>query len=170
MQELFQLPPPRPVGYRRPMTGNPALIEEIRREIAAAGGRVTFARFMELALYHPKLGYYTSGTARIGKTGVFFTSVSVGPLFGRILAQQFRQWQVAEVVEVGGHRGQLREDILAAAPELSYRVVEGGEGLPEQIDGCVFSNELLDAMPVHRVCGDREYYVTADFTEELGPH
>lgn len=151
------------------MTGNSALIDVIRHEIAVTGGRITFARFMELALYQPKLGYYTSGKARIGKTGDFFTSVSAGPLFGRILAQQFRQWQVAEVIEAGGHRGQLREDILAAAPELSYRVVEAGEALPERIEGCVFSNELLDALPVHRVCGDREVYVTADFTEELGP-
>lgn len=124
---------------------------------------------MDLALYHPEHGYYTAGKNRIGQQGDFFTSVSVGPLFGRILARQFQVWGVAEVIEIGGHRGQLRADILAAAPELRYRVVEVGEQLPEQITGCVFSNELLDALPVHRVCGDKEVYVTTDFTEVLGP-
>jgi SAM-dependent MidA family methyltransferase len=151
------------------MTGNPALIEAIRAEIARDGGRITFARFMELALYHPQHGYYSSGRARIGQTGDFFTSVSVGPLFGRILARQFREWKIREVIEVGGHRGQLRQDILAAAPDLKYQVIEAGEELPDKITGCVFSNELIDAFPVHRVVGDREVYVNADFREELGP-
>lgn len=151
------------------MDGNPVLIEEIRREIQRSGGRITFERFMDLALYHPQHGYYTSGKAKIGKAGDFFTSVSVGPLFGRILARQFQQWGVDEVVEFGGHRGQLRDDVLAAAPELNYRVVEVGDELPERITGCVFSNEFLDALPVHRIVGDREVYVTGDFTEALGP-
>src|SRR5712671_6329972 len=107
MQEGFR--------YRDQMTGNPALITAIRADIARAGGRITFARFMELSLYHPQHGYYTSGTAPIGKAGDYFTSVSVGALFGRILARQFREWEVREVIEVGGHHGQLRQDILAAA-------------------------------------------------------
>jgi len=151
------------------VTGNPELIAAIRAEIAQAGGRITFARFMELALYHPQHGYYTAGRERIGKTGDYFTSVSVGALFGRILARQFQQWGVDDVTEFGGHRGQLRQDILAAAPDLKYRVIEVGDELPAQITGCVFSNEFLDALPVHRVVGDREVYVTGDFTETLGP-
>ena len=141
------------------MTGHPALIEEIRKEIAAAGGRIPFCRFMELALYHPQFGYYTTGQNRIGKAGDYFTSVSTGPVFGRILARQFRRWGVTDVWEFGGHRDQLRADILAAAPELNYRVIEVGDQLPDQMTGCVFSNEFLDALPVHRLCGDREVYV-----------
>jgi len=151
------------------MDGNPNLIAAIRSEIDNAGGRITFARFMELALYHQQFGYYRTGQARIGRQGDYFTSVSVGPLFGRVLARQFRQWNVTEVVEYGGHRGQLRHDVLAAAPELNYRMIEAGDVLPAPITGCVFSNELLDALPVHRVCGDQELYVTGDFTETLGP-
>jgi len=150
------------------MDGNPKLITAIRREIATAGGQITFARFMELALYHPQFGYYRNGAARIGRDGDFFTSVSVGPVFGRILAQQFRQWN-APVFEFGGRHGQLRQDVLAGAPELDYRVIEVGDAVPEQITGTVFSNELLDALPVHRLCGDQEIYVTGDFTETLGP-
>jgi SAM-dependent MidA family methyltransferase len=124
---------------------------------------------MELALYHPRFGYYTAGPNRIGRAGDFFTSVSVGPLFGRLLARQFQAWGVTEVLEIGGQRGQLQQDVLAAAPELNYRVAEVGAELPERIAGCVFSNELIDAFPVHRVVGDREVYVTGNFTEELGP-
>lgn len=151
------------------MTGNPTLINVIRAEMGRQGGRISFARFMELALYHPRHGYYTSGAARIGKGGDYFTSVSVGPVFGRILARQFQQWGVREVVEFGGQRGQLRADVLAAAPELEYRVIEVGDPLPATIMGCVFSNEFLDALPVHRVVGGQEVYVTEDFREELGP-
>jgi SAM-dependent MidA family methyltransferase len=163
------------------VTGNPALIEAIRAEIARAGGRIAFERYMELALYHPQHGYYTSGRARIGKAGDYFTSVSVGPLFGKILARYFRELGVESVLEIGGHRGQLRQDI-----GLNHRIIEIGEKLPDKITGCVFSNELLDAMPVHRVCGDREVYVeqassllmhpqskleacSTIFTETLGP-
>jgi SAM-dependent MidA family methyltransferase len=169
------------------MTGNPALIEDIRRDIAERGGRITFERFMELALYHPQHGYYTAARSesapyqstvgravparhpRIGQHGDYFTSVSVGSLFGRILATQFRKWNATEVLEFGGHRGQLRDDILAAAPELRYRIVEIGDPLPDRIAGVVFSNEFLDALPVHRICGAQEVYVTENFAEELGP-
>jgi SAM-dependent MidA family methyltransferase len=187
MSAAFVLHHNRLRRYRGDVTGNPALIEEIRREIAGAGGRITFERFMELALYHPEHGYYT-GAARsasapyrgvgrdgtpcrphIGKAGDYFTSVSVGPLLGRILAQQFRQWGVTEVTEFGGHGGQLRDDVLTAAPDLSYRVIEVGDELPDKIAGCVFSNEFLDALPVHRIAGDREVYVTDQFAEVLGP-
>lgn len=146
------------------MTGNPDLIAAIRAEIASTGGLITFCRFMELALYHPRHGYYTSGKARIGKAGDFFTSVSVGPLFGKILARYFRELGVESVLEIGGHHGQLRKDI-----GLGYRIVEVGDALPDKITGCVFSNEFFDALPVHRVVGDREVYVNADFQEVLGP-
>ena len=158
------------------MDGNPALISAIRQYIVAAGGSITFARFMELALYHPQFGYYTTampdsttGAPRIGKGGDYFTSVSVGPLLGRILARQFQDWNITEVWEFGGQRGQLREDILAAAPHLNYRGVEVGDPLPDQISGCVFSNELIDAFPVHRIHGDQEVYIDDDFHEVLGP-
>ncbi len=113
---------------------------------------------MELALYHPQHGYYTGRRERIGKQGDYFTSVSVGSLFGKILAKQFLKFREElgnppefEVVEFGGHRGQLRADVLAAAPDLSYRIVETGDPLPDSTVGCVFSNEFLDALPIHLV-------------------
>jgi SAM-dependent MidA family methyltransferase len=88
--------------------------EEIRRR-----GPISFARFMELALYAPGLGYY-EGRRPIGRGGDFFTSVSVGPLFGQLLAFQFAQWMEADCpaggvqfVEAGPHDGALAADILA---------------------------------------------------------
>jgi SAM-dependent MidA family methyltransferase len=94
-----------------------ALALEIRREIQR-GGPMTFARFMELALYAPALGYYER-PGRIGRAGDFFTSVSTGPLFGQLLAFQFAEWLDSEcpegqvqVAEAGAHDGRLAADIL----------------------------------------------------------
>lgn len=135
---------------------------------------------MELALYHPQYGYYISGRERIGKKADYFTSVSVGPLFGKLLAKRFLKFREElgnppdfEVVEFGGYRGQLREDVLAAAPDLRYRVIEAGDPLPDSIIGCVFTNEFLDALPVHLVQVKdgtwQEVYVDTGFQEVLGP-
>ena len=156
--------------------------DEIRRRLSDKG-RLTFAEFMEVALYHPGGGYYTSGE-RVGASGDYYTSPSVHPAFGALLAVQlFQAWQLMgrpvpyTVVEAGAGSGLLSRDILAAAPGLpapfreSLRYVcvdrrtsaglETGSagasricssGLPlRDVVGCVLSNELLDAMPVHQV-------------------
>ena len=101
-------------------------------------GPISFARYMELCLYHPQLGYYTSSRTRIGKQGDFFTSSSVHSLFGRLIARQVIQlWQLMgegpfTLVEQGAGEGYLCLDLLNAlaeeAPELyaqlEYRIVE----------------------------------------------
>ena len=81
---------------------------------------------MELALYHPALGYYASGRARVGRKGDFFTNVSVGPLFGRLLARQVvEMWERLgsphgfSVIEQGAHDGQLAADVLGGLREIS---------------------------------------------------
>ena len=74
-----------------------ALAEIIRAE-AARDGALPFARFMELALYHPVHGYYERDATTVGRRGDFFTSVSVGSLFGELLAFQFAEW-LAEYFE-----------------------------------------------------------------------
>jgi len=94
---------------------------------------------MQQALYHPEHGYYSSGRASIGRRGDYFTSVSVGPLFGRLLAAQFAQmWERLGridnfvIVEQGAHHGDFVRDVLGSArkswPEfftvLRYRIVE----------------------------------------------
>ena len=167
----------------------------IRREIAARGV-LSFVRFMELALYCPVYGYYEAKKDNPGQRGDFYTSVSVGKLFGQLLAFQFAEWLEAEVgsqksevriVEAGAHDGQLAKDILtwlqSSRPKLfgqiRYAIIEpspqrekwqretlrnfapcvrwfsdfGDLKLKTQNSkpaGVVFSNELLDAMPVRR--------------------
>jgi SAM-dependent MidA family methyltransferase len=99
---------------------NPQLIQFIRGEIEQ-DGPIPFARFMKLALYHPEHGYYASGRASIGRRGDFFTNVSVGPLFGKLLAAQFAEiWEKLgrpdhfTIVEQGAHDGVFAVDVLSA--------------------------------------------------------
>ena len=110
----------------------------LRRILAeiATEGPLTFARFMDLALYDPVVGYYASGRGKIGKRGDFFTNVSVGSVFGYILAGQFREmWfrlgrpSRCSLVEQGANDGQLALDILSATDEetlasIQYWIVE----------------------------------------------
>jgi len=118
--------------------GNPALIDLIRAEIENRGP-VSFAWFMQQVLYHPEHGYYSSGRCAIGRHGDYFTNVSVGPLFGQLLAAQFAEvWErLGEtdnfvIVEQGAHHGDFARDVLEAAriryPDFSsalrYRIVE----------------------------------------------
>lgn len=159
-------------------------------------GVLSFARFMELALYTPGLGFYERSEKVIGRCGDFFTSVSVGQLFGELLACQFSDWieknafKKPAIVESGAHDGQLAKDVLVGLEstaesvfsELEYWIVEpsdtrkawqhetlknyaekvrwvhswtelssfrDSEGHP--LEGVLFCNELLDAMPVHRL-------------------
>src|SRR6202012_2049090 len=66
-------------------------IEHIREEIRQQGP-ISFARFMDLALYCPETGYYESQKDIVGRAGDFITSVSTGSLFGELLAFQFMEW------------------------------------------------------------------------------
>ncbi len=89
---------------------------------------------MAAALYEPGLGYYARGTRQVGRGGDFFTSVSVGPLFGELLARRFlREWRKAgsprrwRIIECGAHDGTLAADVLAALSTLNacaFRALE----------------------------------------------
>ena len=120
------------------LTGDQALSDLIRQTIRRIGS-VRFDWFMEQALYHPDFGYYSSGKCEIGRRGDYFTNVSVGPLFGRILAAQFAEmWELLDrpgeftVVEQGAHQGDFARDVLEAVREapadfftsLRYCIVE----------------------------------------------
>src|SRR5450631_4340829 len=93
--------------------GNLELIQIIRDGLRGCGP-APFAWFMEQALYHPEHGYYSSGRASIGLKGDYFTNVSVGPLFGQLLAAQFAEiWKRLgqidnfTMVEQGAHDGEF---------------------------------------------------------------
>lgn len=124
-----------------------APLSEIIRSEIAAGGPMPFRRFMELALYHPVFGYYASGRARVGRKGDFFTNVSVGPLFGRLLARQVAEmWERLgspgdfSITEQGAHEGELAADVLGGLREftpeclaaVTYRIVEPSPVLAER--------------------------------------
>lgn len=119
---------------------NPAAAK-IAREIAARPQqRLTFAEFMDLALYDPECGYYSSGRVAIGGAGGdFFTSASLGPDFGELLAEQFAQlWELLgtpepfTLLEMGAGTGALAADILGYSQRqlpaffaaLHYTIVE----------------------------------------------
>ena len=170
---------------------------EIRRRIDERG-KITFAEFMDVALYWPQGGYYT-GREPVGAQGDFYTSPAVHPAFGALLAVQlFQMWQhmgqpsTFPVFELGAGNGLLSRDITSYAAELpsgfsaalryvclEQRSVDSlesaisgtsrvlADGLPfKNLQGCIISNEYLDAFPVHQVvlAGDvlKEVYVGLD--------
>jgi len=155
---------------------SPAFLAAFR---AAAGpaGRLSFARFMELALYHPEAGYYRAGRERVGRApGTdFITSATVGPLFGELVAAAAAHLLGPDAaarhtfVELGAEPGR---SVLAGVvhPFAAVRTLRLGDPLTLSGDCVVFSNELFDAQPcvrtVHRGGGWRERTVelTADGT------
>jgi SAM-dependent MidA family methyltransferase len=166
------------------------LVEIIRAE-AAVSGVLSFARFMELALYCPVHGYYETQKDTVGQRGDFYTSASTGGLFGELLAFQFAAWleelRIADcglrIVEAGAHDGKLAKDILnwlqlnrpKLFGQIEYCIIEPSprrqewqketlkhfaprvrwfsrfnDSTIQRFNGIIFSNELLDAFPIHR--------------------
>ncbi len=174
---------------------------------------------MDMALYYPELGYYTSPDLKIGRKGDFYTSPHLHKIFGAMIGKQLEEmWEIMErpsvfhAVEIGAGAGYLCKDILdylktrEIFQSLNYIIVEinpvmiekqkellsnppksplikvmtrrGGErGLLDKnvkwisslrelnnIRGCIFSNELLDAFPVHiiEMENNQEIYVAFD--------
>src|SRR5579885_2280752 len=80
-----------------------ALQRHIREELQAAGGWLSFERFMELALYAPGLGYYSAGSVKLGPGGDFVTAPEVSDLFSRCVARQCAQVLSGEgeILELG---------------------------------------------------------------------
>src|SRR3990170_7967742 len=102
----------------------------IRRRIRSEGP-IPFAQFMEMALYYPGLGYYTSGGRRTGALGDYYTSPQAHPVFGALLALQLeRMWQLMgcpsrfHVVESGAGDRRLAMDILGFSRRLDVRFRE----------------------------------------------
>ena len=151
--------------------GEPRLIELIRAEIEASGP-ITFARFMERALYEPGLGYYVTRLDRTTRSGDFLTAPELHPIFGHALARQLDEmWR-----RLGRPERFVLREYGAGTGALSVAIIDGltriGSGLAAHLDyqpvenaarqaavdrpagpfvGCVLANEFLDALPVHRV-------------------
>lgn len=167
---------------------DPRLVARIRNEIATRGP-MTFARFMDLALYDPEAGYYAVGSGGPGRERDFLTAPEGHPIFGWTIARRLEQaWadlgRPAEFVvrEHGAGAGALAVGILGglrrSASDLleaiRYQPIEASGAVRRIFDeaieraslhahvqepdirpapGAVIANELLDALPVHRVEG-----------------
>jgi SAM-dependent MidA family methyltransferase len=95
--------------------------EAIRTEIAAAGGWITFSRYMEMALYAPGLGYYSAGMQKFGAGGDFVTAPEISSLFGRTLARQtaqILQTSAGDMLELGAGTGRLAVQLLTELETL----------------------------------------------------
>ena len=94
------LPPPD----ARSLAHSGRVARRIHEAIEEAGGSISFAEYMHLALYAPGLGYYAAGAAKFGAEGDFVTAPEFSPLFGRILARQcasvLRELPQAEVASM----------------------------------------------------------------------
>ena len=156
-----------------------ALQQLIADEISRQSGAISFARFMELALYAPRLGYYSGGAAKLGRDGDFTTAPEISALFGATLARAASAiiaQTAPNILEFGAGTGKLARDVLTAltfdgVAIDSYAIVElSGElrarqqealkdfpqvrwldGFPPTFSGVVLANEVLDAMPVELV-------------------
>jgi len=169
------LPSPGPDA----LASSHALRALIEREIGEGGGWIPFVRYMELALYAPRLGYYAGGSAKLGAAGDFVTAPETGALFARTLARQVAPLleQHGEILEFGAGSGTLAAALLAELARLgvempSYLILEPSaefaerqrtrlesagaaarvswiERLPQRFHGVMIANEVVDAMPVH---------------------
>ena len=117
-----------------------ALQRQIAAEIAAGDGVMSFARFMELALYAPGLGYYSGGAAKLGQAGDFTTAPEISPLFGAALARvaaAIIAQSEPNILEFGAGTGKLAADVLRALwllrdshPALAWIIVGDGPERP----------------------------------------
>jgi len=105
------LPTPSPQA----LAHSECVTEHIRSAMDAHEGWIDFARYMEMALYAPGLGYYAAGATKFGADGDFVTAPELSPLFGRTLALQLApvlQQTRGDVLELGAGSGKLAVDIL----------------------------------------------------------
>ena len=168
-----------PAPDRDALSASQSLQQRIAAEIERQGGAIAFSRFMELALYAPRLGYYSGGASKLGAEGDFTTAPEITPLFGAALARvagAIIAQSAPDIIEFGAGTGKLARDVLTALAAQgisvdSYTIIElSGElrarqqealkdlpqvrwldAMPERFSGVVLANEVLDAMPVELV-------------------
>ena len=185
-----------PVPDSDALAASHALQHQIAAEIAQHDGAIPFARFMELALYAPGLGYYSGGAAKLGKNGDFTTAPEITSLFGAALAQvaaAIIAQTSPNILEFGAGTGKLARDVLTAMAAQgvqidSYAIMElSGElrarqqealkdfsqvtwldEFPTSFNGVVLANEVLDAMPVQLVRKDAQGWRELYVTVEEG--
>src|ERR1051325_8199872 len=145
---------------------------QISETIAREGGWVSFARYMQLALHEPGVGYYAGDARKFGAEGDFVTAPELGRLFGRTLARQLKplleEAETRSILEIGAGSGALAQTLLEEL-KCEYSILETSadlrdrqgqrlrgrgpwlDALPPRFRGVVVANEVVDAMPVHAV-------------------
>src|SRR3990172_2158885 len=150
------------------------LMPILREEIRAAGGKITFARFMELCLYHPQHGYYNTESVKLGKHGDFYTSAHAVPIFARLLASYFKMlWHELgkperfDLVELGPGDGWFAVELLPwiakRFPEFSshfhYTAIEQSpvqrNRLQERLGPFAARSRILEKLPSPTSDADR---------------
>ena len=158
-EHSLSLPTPDPASAAH----SERVADYIRDRILNSGGCISFAEYMQHALYAPGLGYYTAGTAKFGASGDFVTAPEISPLYGRVLARQcaevFAEVTDGSILEFGAGSGRLAADLLQALGELEalprqYQILEVSADLrerqeqflqreiPEFFDRCVWVDDL----------------------------
>jgi SAM-dependent MidA family methyltransferase len=133
---MSSLPPPSSPA----LAHSQQLAELIYAEITAQDGWIPFARFMELALYAPALGYYSAGLEKFGEGGDFVTAPEISSLFGRTLARQIAESlheTGGDILELGAGSGKLAVDLLLELEKLDclpqrYCILEVSASLQQQ--------------------------------------
>lgn len=131
--------PPEPPAAERDHSAR--VVEAVRAEITKSGGWIAFARYMQIVLYAPGLGYYVAGARKFGAGGDFVTAPETTPLFAQALAAQVAPILAAtaarEIVELGAGSGALAADVLNALAKLEalpsrYAILEVSPDLRER--------------------------------------
>ncbi len=164
---MHSLPTPDPDALKL----SEALQQKIRSAIRSEGGSLSFARFMEMALYEPGLGYYSAGLAKFGSEGDFITAPEVSPFFGRCFARQIKQVFDGldgnkTILEFGAGSGRLACDILRELEALNtlpdtYLILEVSADLRErqqqliakELPQLIGKIEWLDQLPEEKISG-----------------
>jgi SAM-dependent MidA family methyltransferase len=147
-----------------------AVAAMLREAIVAAGGWLSFERYMELALYAPGLGYYSAGSAKIGSGGDFVTAPEISDLFSRCVARQCAEVLSVtggEILELGAGTGRMaatvleslaaegvlpeRYSILEVSADLAQRQRERLRSLPDSLRERVVWLERLPERPIRGV-------------------
>ncbi|WP_434777207.1 class I SAM-dependent methyltransferase [Neisseria sp. Ec49-e6-T10] len=166
-----------------------ALIKTIQHCIEQNDGWISFAQYMNMALYTPQYGYYTGGSYKIGAQGDFITAPTLSTLFSHTLSKQVAQilphtqgniyefgagtgalalgimqkltqanidFDCYYIIEVSAQLAQRQKALVSQhAPELLHKLVHLS-ALPEEFNGVIIGNEVLDAMPCEQIIWNKD--------------
>ena len=159
-----------PIPDEAALVYSQTLQQVIRNEIFEKDGHISFARFMQMALYEPGLGYYSAGASKFGEGGDFITAPEISPLFSICLARQcaevIRELGQAVILELGAGTGVMASDVLKELQKLQclpdkYLILETSADLRkrqqqllrESVPEFISNVSWLDALPEEPIQG-----------------